>query len=171
VTPVRVVSRRDVLARPAPARAGVYGWWLRRWPSLVAASGCCHHDGLALLYVGISPKQPPRNGRPASRQSLAARIRYHYTGNAEGSTLAQDAGLPAGRRAGYPAAPGRIGQPHDVRGRGTGAVHMDGRVVHSLRAGTPRIVRSGPSGVKGAAKAMSESAYPWRQRPLRLRRA
>src|SRR5450755_733147 len=94
VAPVRVVSRQDVLARPAPvpARAGVYGWWFRRWPSLVAASSCCHHDGLALLYVGISPKQPPRNGRPASTQSLAERIRYHYTGNAEGSTLRKTLG-------------------------------------------------------------------------------
>src|SRR5450755_129257 len=94
VAPVRVVSRQDVLARPAPvpARAGVYGWWFRRWPSLVAASSCCHHDGLALLYVGISPKQPPRNGRPASTQSLAERIKDHYTGNAEGSTLRKTLG-------------------------------------------------------------------------------
>jgi hypothetical protein len=44
------------------------------------------------LYVGISPKQPPRNGRPPSKQSLAERIRYHYTGNAEGSTLRKTLG-------------------------------------------------------------------------------
>jgi hypothetical protein len=42
---------------------------------------------MALLYVGISPKEPPRNGRPGSRQTLASRIRYHFRGNAEGSTL------------------------------------------------------------------------------------
>lgn len=40
-----------------------------------------------LLYVGIAPKAPPRNGRPPSSQRLCHRVRYHYRGNAEGSTL------------------------------------------------------------------------------------
>lgn len=40
-----------------------------------------------LLYVGISPKAPPLNGKPPSRQTMRSRVRYHYTGNAEGSTL------------------------------------------------------------------------------------
>ncbi|RNL98558.1 hypothetical protein EFE23_13740 [Micromonospora solifontis] len=40
-----------------------------------------------LLYVGISPKAPPSNGRPPSRQTIRSRIRYHYRGNAAGSTL------------------------------------------------------------------------------------
>jgi hypothetical protein len=44
-------------------------------------------DGKVLLYVGISPKAPPTNGRPASRQNLRTRLRYHMRGNAEGSTL------------------------------------------------------------------------------------
>jgi hypothetical protein len=94
VAPARVFSRQDVLVRPSPvpARPGVYGWWFRRLPSLVAADGCCHYEGLALLYAGISPDRPPRNGRPASKQNLAARIRYHYTGNAEGSTLRKTLG-------------------------------------------------------------------------------
>jgi hypothetical protein len=39
-----------------------------------------------LLYVGISPKPPPSIGSP-SRQTLRTRIRYHFSGNAEGSTL------------------------------------------------------------------------------------
>jgi hypothetical protein len=42
---------------------------------------------VTLLYVGISPKAPPKNGKPPSRQTLRSRIRYHYRGNAEGSTL------------------------------------------------------------------------------------
>jgi hypothetical protein len=45
-----------------------------------------------LLYVGISPDRPPANGRPASSQTIATRIRYHYTGNAEGSTLRKTLG-------------------------------------------------------------------------------
>jgi hypothetical protein len=94
VAPAELFSRADVLVRPSPvpARPGVYGWWFRRWPSLVAADRCCRYEGLALLYAGISPDRPPGNGRPASRQSLATRIRYHYTGNAEGSTLRKTLG-------------------------------------------------------------------------------
>jgi hypothetical protein len=41
----------------------------------------------ALLYVGISPSPPPGNGKAPSRQNLNKRIRYHYRGNAAGSTL------------------------------------------------------------------------------------
>lgn len=48
-------------------------------------NGCFVVDGLTLLYVGISPKQMPE-GR-TSKQTMRSRIRYHYTGNAEGSTL------------------------------------------------------------------------------------
>jgi len=40
-----------------------------------------------LLYVGSSPKAQPKNGAKPSSQSLRTRVRYHYRGNAEGSTL------------------------------------------------------------------------------------
>jgi hypothetical protein len=45
------------------------------------------HDGLALLYVGISPSKPPSNHQSPSKQSLAGRVRYHFAGNAGGWTL------------------------------------------------------------------------------------
>jgi hypothetical protein len=94
VRPERVFSRADVLSRPSPvpSREGVYGWWFRRLPPLLIARGCCRHQDLTLLYAGISPASPPRNGRPASRQTLLERIRYHYSGNAEGSTLRKTLG-------------------------------------------------------------------------------
>jgi hypothetical protein len=94
VSPARVFSRHDVLSRPSPvpSEGGVYGWWFSRLPPLVVTSGCCRYQDLTLLYVGISPKQPPSNGRPASAQSLLERIKYHYTGNAEGSTLRKTLG-------------------------------------------------------------------------------
>jgi hypothetical protein len=94
VSPARVFSRLEVLVRPGPvpARPGVYGWWFRRWPPLVNADRCCHYQSLALLYTGISPDRPPGTGRPASKQNLAGRIRYHYAGNAEGSTLRKTLG-------------------------------------------------------------------------------
>jgi hypothetical protein len=94
VDPARVYSCEDVLARPSPvpARDGVYGWWFQQLPPLVAAEGCCVHQGLRLLYAGISPSRPPQNGRAPSKQNLRERIKYHYTGNAEGSTLRKTLG-------------------------------------------------------------------------------
>jgi len=53
----------------------------------VDTSGCLEVDGRRLLYVGISPKPPPANGTPASRQQLRSRLHQHYRGNAAGSTL------------------------------------------------------------------------------------
>lgn len=83
------MTRAEIVARPCPIPdvAGVYGWWFDLNPAGVPAAGCVHRDGSALLYVGISPKSPPRNGAPTSRQTIRSRVRYHYTGNAEGSTL------------------------------------------------------------------------------------
>jgi hypothetical protein len=94
VDPARMWSRDEVLARPSPVpdADGVYGWWFRRLPPLVDASGCCQHEGLALLYVGISPRRPPRNGRVLGRQGLRRRLETHYAGNAEGSTLRKTLG-------------------------------------------------------------------------------
>jgi hypothetical protein len=42
---------------------------------------------MTLLYVGISPKAPPKAGGRPSKQNLRTRIRTHYRGNASGSTL------------------------------------------------------------------------------------
>jgi len=65
----------------------VYGWWFDQIPDLVSATDCNSRGEWTLLYVGISPKQPPSNGKPPSRQALQSRVKYHYRGNAEGSTL------------------------------------------------------------------------------------
>jgi hypothetical protein len=94
VDPVRVYSGEDVLARPSPVpgRDGVYGWWFRELPPLVVADGCRRYQALRLLYAGISPNRPPQNGRSPSKQTLQKRIKYHYTGNAEGSTLRKTLG-------------------------------------------------------------------------------
>lgn len=94
VSPVQVYSREEALARPSPvpAQGGAYGWWFRKLPPLVAADECCQHQDLRLLYVGISPKRPPANGRAPSKQTLQDRIESHYKGNAEGSTLRRTLG-------------------------------------------------------------------------------
>ena len=89
LSPQKLWSREDVLRSPSvvPAAPGVYAWYFKRAPANVPTEGCLTIDGKVLLYVGISPKAPPTNGRPPSRQNLRTRLRYHMCGNAEGSTL------------------------------------------------------------------------------------
>jgi hypothetical protein len=77
--PERLWSRAEVLTRPTPVPpvSGVYGWHFANAPDSALGSN-------RLLYVGIAP----RHMRPrVSRQSLRTRIRYHFRGNAAGSTL------------------------------------------------------------------------------------
>jgi hypothetical protein len=92
--PVCTYGCQSVLVQPSlvPARQGVYGWWFRALPPLVTADRCCSHESTKLLYVGMSPRRPAANGKAASRENLQKRIRYHYTGNAEGSTLRKTLG-------------------------------------------------------------------------------
>ena len=87
--PTRLFTRQEVLRRPSPvpSRPGVYAWYFRDLPPGVPSDGCHSHAGLPLLYVGISPSKPPSNGKAPSKQSLARRLRYHFSGNAAGSTL------------------------------------------------------------------------------------
>lgn len=77
--PDRLWTAAEVLARPSavPPAPGVYGWHFDVAP----------HPGLpakTLLYVGIAPRKMITR---TSTQHLRKRIRYHYRGNAEGSTL------------------------------------------------------------------------------------
>ena len=80
--PPRLWSRAEVLTRPCPIprSPGVYAWYFRTPPTCTPLDGCLWRGNMALLYVGISPRKPPANGRPGSRQTLAS-------GNAAGSTL------------------------------------------------------------------------------------
>lgn len=91
----RMYTRAEVLVSPCPvpSEPGVYGWWFRQLPGGVSGEGCLTRDGCTLLYTGISPKRPPTNGRPPSSQTLRDRIKYHYTGNAAGSTLRKTLGV------------------------------------------------------------------------------
>jgi hypothetical protein len=87
--PAAVWTRDQVLVRPSPipAEPGVYAWYFDDQLPDVPLDGCHTTDYGVLLYVGISPKAPSSNGVAPSRQSLRSRIRYHYRGNAAGSTL------------------------------------------------------------------------------------
>ncbi len=92
--PDRILTRAEVLASPSPvpAEGGVYGWWFRTLPASIDTSRCATRNGLTLLYVGISPTTPPANGKAPSRETLRTRIRTHYAGNAEASTLRKTLG-------------------------------------------------------------------------------
>lgn len=70
-----------------PRKPGTYAWFFKEIPPSVIVNGCVSLNELMLLYVGISPKAPPKAGGRPSRQTLWHRVRYHYRGNAEGSTL------------------------------------------------------------------------------------
>lgn len=99
--PDRLISRTDFLTDPAsvPASPGLYAWFFRQVPGGVPMDGCLVVNGLTLLYLGISPD---RAGKPNSRQALRSRIRHHYTGNAEGSTLRRTLGALLEEQSGFP---------------------------------------------------------------------
>jgi hypothetical protein len=77
--PGKLWQAADVLTRPSPipAAPGVYGWHFEQAPDPGLPAG-------RLLYVGIAPR---RMATRESTQNLRTRIRYHFRGNAEGSTL------------------------------------------------------------------------------------
>lgn len=84
---------------PVPAINGVYFWWFKEIPPGVPTEGCITQDGYTLLYVGISPD---KKGKPNSRANLKTRIRTHYSGNAEGSTLRRTLGVLLATESNYP---------------------------------------------------------------------
>ncbi|WP_342593452.1 GIY-YIG nuclease family protein [Streptomyces inhibens] len=77
--PDRLWLASEVLSRPSPVpgTAGVYGWHFEEapFPDLPADQ---------LLYVGIAPRHMTSR---TSMQNLRKRVRYHFRGNAYGSTL------------------------------------------------------------------------------------
>lgn len=69
-----------------PRESGVYVWYFEGLPLSVPIKACCKRRHKRLLYVGISPE------KKTSRATLRSRIRFHYLGNAEGSTLRRTIG-------------------------------------------------------------------------------
>ena len=88
--PDKLWSRSEILKMkpcPVPAEGGVYAWYLRDFPAFIPTQDCVRHGNLTLLYVGISPSAPPKDGKKPSTQTLRHRIKFHLNGQAEGSTL------------------------------------------------------------------------------------
>ena len=86
--PERVYSRTDVIDAPTvvPKIRGVYAWFFTEGLPFVPTFNCLKFNDLNLLYIGIAPSKPRKNGS-VSKETLYSRIHYHYNGNAYGSTL------------------------------------------------------------------------------------
>ena len=99
--PGRLFSRGEVLRRPSPVPIsnGLYAWYFREIPTVIPTEGCLKVDGCSLLYLGIAPDKA---NKPQSRASLLSRIRQHYRGNAEGSTLRRTLGVLLEKKSGLP---------------------------------------------------------------------
>lgn len=80
LAPEKAHERVDVLARPSsiPEVPGLYGWYFDELPPRVPDEGLHRIGAGALLYVGISPKEPPKNGKPPSKSNLRKRIKAHF---------------------------------------------------------------------------------------------
>ena len=99
--PGKTFSRAEVMSQPTPVPAinGVYFWWFKEIPPGVPTESCLTHEGYTLLYVGISPD---KKGKPNSRANLKTRIKTHYRGNAEGSTLRRTLGVLLATESNFP---------------------------------------------------------------------
>jgi hypothetical protein len=88
-TPERLWSQYEILGKPSPVpkEPRIYAWYFKSIPPQVPVSDCVFFKGQTLLYSGISPKAPSKNGKKPSGQTLWNRVRYHFNGNAEWSTL------------------------------------------------------------------------------------
>ena len=93
-------SRDEVLSNPCPVTRvnGVYAFFFKEVPPGVPVDGCFTHDGLTLLYIAGSPD---KKGKANSTQTLQQRVRYHFKGNADGSTLRRSLGILLAKESGY----------------------------------------------------------------------
>ena len=72
---------------PIPEQSGLYAWYFADVPDLVLVEGCKEFKSRYLLYCGICPRRSSSSGHPRKKRTLRHRVKYHYAGNAYGSTL------------------------------------------------------------------------------------
>ena len=100
-SPAIVYSRLDLQESPRiiPAENGIYFWWIKSLPDIVPLDDCVKFGEYYLVYSGISPD---KKGKPNSKSTLRTRLRTHYFGNAEGSTLRRTLGILLAQQSGFP---------------------------------------------------------------------
>lgn len=81
--PSKLWTRSELLKKscPVPQKPGLYAWYFKEIPPGVPIEDSVNWKGLTFLYLGISPRTSLSQG------NIRKRIRYHYRGNAYGSTL------------------------------------------------------------------------------------
>lgn len=94
-------SRFDLQESPKliPTENGIYFWWIKNLPEIVPLEDCIQFKEYYLVYSGISPD---KKGKPNSKSTLRTRLRTHYFGNAEGSTLRRTLGILLAQQSGFP---------------------------------------------------------------------
>lgn len=94
-------SRFDLQESPKliPTENGIYFWWIKNLPEIVPLEDCIQLEEYYLVYSGISPD---KKGKPNSKSTLRTRLRTHYFGNAEGSTLRRTLGILLAHQSGFP---------------------------------------------------------------------
>ena len=94
-------SRFDLQESPKliPTENGIYFWWIKNLPEIVPLEDCIQIKEYYLVYSGISPD---KKGKPNSKSTLRTRLRTHYFGNAEGSTLRRTLGILLAQQSGFP---------------------------------------------------------------------
>ena len=99
--PDKLIQRHEVKEKlqSIPVEPGIYFWWIKNLPSNVPLSSCIRYGNYYLVYAGISPD---KKGKPNSKATLKIRIRTHYFGNAEGSTLRRTLGILLADQSGFP---------------------------------------------------------------------
>lgn len=128
--PQKLWTRDEVMRSPCPipAVSGVYFWWFKAIPSGVPLDGCVVIEGHTLLYVGISPD---KKGKPNSQSNLKTRIKTHYSGNAEGSTLRRTLGILLSAESNFPLR--RVGSGKRTTFTHSGEQWLDEWMAHNAR--------------------------------------
>jgi len=93
--PDDLVPRIQLIGRSSivPSSPGIYAWYFSNPPSdEIDLNSCWKWQDKYLLYMGISPVEPPKNGAAPSKNNLRKRIRSHMSGNASSSTLRMSVG-------------------------------------------------------------------------------
>ena len=88
--PPKLLTWKEVFSEPSkvPDTAGVYRWYFRSscFQQVPTEDSLLVRESFRRLYVGISPRKPRTDGQ-RSKATLKSRIRFHFEGNAERSTL------------------------------------------------------------------------------------
>ncbi|MDM1248956.1 hypothetical protein HX005_16340 [Acinetobacter sp. R933-2] len=101
LSPTVIYSRRELKEnlRLVPTENGIYFWWIKNLPEIVPLEDCIKFGEYYLVYSGISPD---KKGKPNSKSTLKIRLKTHYSGNAEGSTLRRTLGILLAQQSGFP---------------------------------------------------------------------